>query len=180
MSNKLSIMQRTRLATLEAIVERGLSTFLDVGTALAEIKESKLYLGGYDTFEDYLLKRWRMSKSRAYQLINGYHAVQQIKDQSGSRSSTRVDDLRQGESTIPFPANEKQTRQLLYVPKDKQWEVWSAAVTTAGGEQPTAKQVADAVAAAGYERPGERRKPERRKNDNGEPSNSEAAASAEI
>lgn len=40
------------LASCEQRIERGLKTFIDVGQALAEIRDSRLYKGTHETFED--------------------------------------------------------------------------------------------------------------------------------
>ena len=39
----LSVPERSRLAELEAVVEAGLQTFVDVGLALSEIRDGRLY-----------------------------------------------------------------------------------------------------------------------------------------
>ena len=59
------------LNKLEAIVQRGLDTEVDVGHALAEISDTSLYRGTHQTFEAYLRDRWGMSRSRGHQLIQG-------------------------------------------------------------------------------------------------------------
>ena len=66
----LETIEQTRIFELETIIETGLKTFVDVGNALAEIRDRKLYRDGYKTFEDYCRDRWEFSKQRAYQLMN--------------------------------------------------------------------------------------------------------------
>ena len=58
-----------RLRELENVIESGLDTVLEVGNALAEIRDSKLYLAEFQTFEAYCRDRWKISRPRAYQLI---------------------------------------------------------------------------------------------------------------
>jgi hypothetical protein len=67
--------QRTRLAELEATIERGLTTFVAVGLALTEIQEKQLYRGDFETFEEYCLKRWAIKRAHAYRLINAAEVV---------------------------------------------------------------------------------------------------------
>ncbi len=50
------------LAELEAVMERGLVTFIEVGTALLEIDDGRLYLESHATFEEYLWERWGASR----------------------------------------------------------------------------------------------------------------------
>jgi hypothetical protein len=57
------------LASCETTIERGLKTFVDVGEALMAIRDGKLYLEAYDSFEDYCQKRWDLKRQRAYQLM---------------------------------------------------------------------------------------------------------------
>jgi hypothetical protein len=57
-------------AELDAIVERGKRAFIEVGAALAEIRDRKLYLElGYASFGDYCQQRHGFSASRGRQLI---------------------------------------------------------------------------------------------------------------
>lgn len=58
-----------RLTELEATVERGLQTFVEVGEALREIRDSELYRAEHGTFEDYCSTRWGFTDRRARQLM---------------------------------------------------------------------------------------------------------------
>lgn len=58
------------LDELESIIERGLQTFVAVGTALLEIRDRRLYKeAGFTRFEDYCQQRWGFTKQRGYQYI---------------------------------------------------------------------------------------------------------------
>lgn len=65
MIKALTIQESTRLVELEEIIERGVTTFIKVGEALAEIRDKELYLVEYKTFEDYCREEWDMVASRA-------------------------------------------------------------------------------------------------------------------
>ena len=55
----------------EATIERGLSTsFVEVGAALAAIRDGRLYQADHTTFEAYCSERWGMSLPRADELIH--------------------------------------------------------------------------------------------------------------
>jgi hypothetical protein len=69
MTTDLTRMEATRLEELEATIERGLETFIEVGRALLEIREARLYRETHRTFEDYCRERWAMSKSYAHRQI---------------------------------------------------------------------------------------------------------------
>ena len=60
-----SIDEANDLARLEAIVAKGLQTFLEVGAALTEIWDRKLYRAEHATFADYCKTKWGMTDRRA-------------------------------------------------------------------------------------------------------------------
>lgn len=57
------------LAEYEQQVERGLSTFLDVGRALLAIRDERLYRSEHETFETYCRERWGMTDRYARNLM---------------------------------------------------------------------------------------------------------------
>ena len=66
---ELTTTEQARFTDLEQTIERHLTTFFEVGNALAEIRDSALYRLTYKTFEAYCRDRWGFSRIRAYQLI---------------------------------------------------------------------------------------------------------------
>jgi len=73
--NKLTLVEQSELTTLETVIETGLQTFYKVGEALLKIKENKLYRSEFDTFEDYCLSKWNISKAHGYRLIEASKVV---------------------------------------------------------------------------------------------------------
>lgn len=67
--------ERQRLAELEAVVERGLQTFAEVGAALSEIRNARLYQVEYPTFEEYCRERWGMDRTYAQRHIEAARVV---------------------------------------------------------------------------------------------------------
>ncbi|HEX6762895.1 MAG TPA: hypothetical protein VF094_08855 [Gaiellaceae bacterium] len=49
----LDSRESARLAELEHVVEQGLQTFVEVGLALAEIRDGRLYRATHSTFAEY-------------------------------------------------------------------------------------------------------------------------------
>src|SRR4051812_5293052 len=93
---ELRRMSQERLAQLEATIHQGLTTFIEVGRALAEIMEFKLYLlAGFKTFNDYTTERIGISRSGAVHKID----------------AAKVVDLLAAES-LPPPTSEMQARAL--------------------------------------------------------------------
>ena len=119
----LNSLERTSLRNAEATIEKGLGTFMDVGTALYDIREGKLYRESHKTFEKYCLKKWGFSRPRAYQLIEAAETT--------ARLSTNCRQI---------PANEAQSRELSRVPEDQQAAVWEDTLERTGGK-PTARDV---------------------------------------
>jgi hypothetical protein len=109
----LTQAESKRLRECEKAIERGLDTFYQVGNALAEIRESRLYRISYATFEDYCLERWKMSRPRAYQLMGAASVLNNL--------STIVDK----------PTTESQARELASFEPDVQKAVWQIAIGTA-------------------------------------------------
>ena len=66
--NTLTSAEVAHLNKLEAIVQRGLNTDLELGNALAEISDASLYRATHQTFEAYLRDRWEIRRSPDDQL----------------------------------------------------------------------------------------------------------------
>lgn len=123
MTDILSASESAALTEHEAVIERGIKTFYEVGMALADIRDRKLYRASHRTFEEYCQGRWQMTGSRAYQMIDAANVV-----------STIV------ETEVPPPANEGQARELGRVPEPERAAVWAETVERTDGK-PTAAAV---------------------------------------
>ena len=105
---ELSLFEKSKLDSLEKTIQAGMQTVFDVGSALLEVRDSKLYRSNHSTFEEYCRVRWGMSRPRAYQLIEAATVKGNL--------STMVD--------IP----ERQTRPLTRLEPEQQKEAWEGAV----------------------------------------------------
>jgi predicted nuclease with TOPRIM domain len=112
---ELSSDEIVELEECEAIIERGLQTFYEVGSALLRVRDLRLYRVEYGTFEEYCAERWSISRPRAYQFIDAAEVR--------SNLSTMVD--------IEPPVSERQTRPLARLSPDQQRQAWQAAVQRA-------------------------------------------------
>jgi len=129
----LTTTERKSLAKCETVIQKNLAAFVEVGQALFDIREDRLYRATHKTFEAYCKERWELSKSRVYQLIGATEVRQAL--------STTVDLL---------PANEAQARPLTAIPMEQVEDVWQEAIETAPTDdngQPviTAKHVEETV-----------------------------------
>jgi hypothetical protein len=77
----LAPSEAKRLSDLEAIVERGLQSFVAVGCALGEIQKGRLYRATHSTFERYCQARFNFTARRGRQLI----AAAQVTAECGTR-----------------------------------------------------------------------------------------------
>jgi len=115
MQASITKIEQARLKKCEEKIERGLETFFEVGAALLEIRDTRLYRGGYSTFEDYCRERWGMSRQRAHQYIEASEVVGNL--------STIVD----------IPSTESQARELVALKPEYQAGAWARVLENAHG-----------------------------------------------
>lgn len=65
----LSHQMEEELTKAEAMIEKGFKSFVQTGTELERIRDSKLYRGSYKSWAAYTRQRWNMSKTHANRLI---------------------------------------------------------------------------------------------------------------
>lgn len=131
----LSEHEMTRLAHCEAVIKKGISTFVSVGAALTEIRELALYKAQFESFDTYVRERWGFSKQRAHQICSAAILSRMLRDTP----------TKSGESREILPINERQLRALSGVDEEHVPHVWDSAVDAAGGRIPTNREVEDAV-----------------------------------
>lgn len=124
--NQLSRSERSDFERLEGIIEHGLQTFVEVGSALLDIRNSRLYREEFKNFETYCRTRWQFSQTHANRLIAGAEVSSRLQIQ---------------------PRNESVVRPLLSLPPKLQSRVWNQAVKHASGspEKVTGRIVLQAV-----------------------------------
>ncbi len=114
--NELTPVEEDRLKELETVIDRNLKSFIEVGQALIEIRENKLYRTTHETFEAFCRDKWDIGKAFAYRQIAGATVVQNVAHG------------RQNESKLLLPANERQVRPLAEFDADTQRYLWQKAV----------------------------------------------------
>jgi hypothetical protein len=116
-----------KLEECEAVIERGIRTFIEVGSALATIRDNHLYKAdGYYSFHDYLKARWDLSVSRAYQMIDASRVTREL--------STIV------ETPELLPATESQARELVGLDAQQAAQVMAETAARVRGKV-TAKKI---------------------------------------
>jgi hypothetical protein len=110
-TDKLSADERKRLQQLEKVIERGLDSVLEMGLALKEIREKKLYREESKTFEDFVRDRWGMAKATAYD----YLAFAEVSKNVGT---SRLPSVAHAHALAPFPAADQKrlAREVMALP----------------------------------------------------------------
>lgn len=121
----LSRQEERRLHNCEEIIEKGLNTFYDVGGALTEIRDSRLYRTTNPTFADYCQERWGFSRRRGDELIAAAAVVDNV------RNRASIEPANERNSAQILPANEAQANELSSLEPAEQSEVWMRVLTTA-------------------------------------------------
>ena len=117
-----------RLAELEVVIERGLTTFIDVGAALLEIRDRRLYRDRYETFEAYCRARWDWGRN----YVNKQIAAAEVVGLLGTE--------------VPTPTSEAVARELVPLrdAPEEMARAWQQAVEQ-HGPKPTAKQMRSVI-----------------------------------
>ena len=126
---------RRTFAELDALIERHLGTFVEVGLALLEMRDGKKYReGGFASFEDYVEQRLEISHQRGYQFCEAAEIITVLSTNGGQ--------------LVPvLPQNERQTRALLPLRKepDKLAAAWQQAVASVNGARLSAAHISGVV-----------------------------------
>lgn len=128
----LTAMEHSALTHAEAKIEQGLKTFVEVGQALAEIRDARLYRDDHATFEAYCQARWGMDRRNANRTIEAAEVVAGL----GS-----ID------PKAPAPENVGQARELVGLAPEPAAEVMRQAHEATDGKV-TARSIRDAREAA--------------------------------
>lgn len=129
LSTYLTESEQDVLAQCESIIERGLKSFIEVGTALVAIRDNQLYRRVYPTFESYCQDKWSISRPRAYELMNAAGIVEYL-------SANGIQE---------YPSNERQARPLSRVEPEVRAELWQSVLDTAPNGKVTAEHVEKVV-----------------------------------
>jgi polyhydroxyalkanoate synthesis regulator phasin len=124
MSNQLTTLDRSNLRKLESTIEKGIETFIEVGSALKQIRDQKLYREGFKSFDSYVQEKWMLSRRYAYQLIESAEVAQNV--HHGAQNPVAI-------------PNERTARELGKLPPEEQPKVWDEVVSST--PNPTHKDV---------------------------------------
>jgi hypothetical protein len=115
--------------SFEEVVGTGWNSFVQVGLALGQIREKRLYRETYPTFESYCRVRWQYGRDYVDRLISAAQVF--------NRLLTICQQTK--------PEHESQVRPLIGLTPDQAGQVWEAAVAKAGSRRITAAIVKSAM-----------------------------------
>lgn len=121
---QLDVTERARLQELESIVEHGLQTFYEVGKALDEIREQRLYRETHKSFETYCRDKWGIARQTAHRFIAAAQVIENL---------TPIN--------VKIPTKENQVRPLAGLPPELQLEIWQEALESSPNGMPTGAAV---------------------------------------
>lgn len=124
-ANKLSKEESARFEALQEAIRKGFASFVEVGSALVEISDKRLYREKYSTFDQYCEAEWKMTARHAYRMCQAAEVVKALPE--------KCDQL---------VANESSARALAKVPEAKRAEVIEKA---AAKGKVTAKAIKEAA-----------------------------------
>ena len=122
----MSRNEELRLEECEQVIDRGLATFIEVGQALSEIRNRRLYRSEHKTFEAYCHDRWNLKRQRAYEIMGAGEVAKNLSE---------ISDI--------LPRKESHAATLLKLTPEQQQETWSEIVdeAKASGEKVTAATI---------------------------------------
>jgi hypothetical protein len=85
----MRVREEARLVELEKVIAKGKKTFVEVGLALAEIRDLRLYKSEYSNFADYCREKWGWERRYAYNLIEGAEVVRALPE--SVRNGAQID-----------------------------------------------------------------------------------------
>ena len=99
---KLTTHEQKQLTSLEAIIERGKQTYIEVGQALMRIRDERLYRQCYSTFELYCQSRWGFTRHAAHDYIIAVEVAANIVE-----TTQQTPSLSQAAALASLPADQQ-------------------------------------------------------------------------
>jgi hypothetical protein len=126
--NRLPEADRNTLAILEARIEKATrGYYIEVGNALATIRDAQLYRESFATFEEYCAQKWHWTTEHVGRMIAAAGVAKRVAP------------------TGSIPENERQARMIASLPEAEQVAAWSEAQEIAGTVQPSPAAIAEVV-----------------------------------
>jgi hypothetical protein len=137
-ASKLTTTERNEWHLALKTIEKGWKSFLEVGLALKQIRESRLYREDHTSWEAFCREVVGVSKTEANRQIIDAEVVETLVTPNGVTGE---------EKTNPLPGNRAQARALAQV-KDAEdrRKVWAQVVSTSANEAVSARLISETAA----------------------------------
>lgn len=113
--------EKSRLAELEQLIEENMVGWINVGFALKEIQELRLYRTTHASFESYVKARFDVAKATAYQYIQGAIVFDTVRNC--------------GHELSMLPEKESQARPLTRLSSEEAADAWIRSLDLAREEE---------------------------------------------
>src|SRR5436309_3357243 len=130
----LTQQERIRLRSLVQTIERGMSTFLEVGAALIELRSSRLYRETHSTFESFCRDQFGLARSTCDSVIRSASVAQTLKENGIELAPTITEATIRPLTALPSPELQAAT-----------WKLVEAASPKCGPTQPVASKIARVI-----------------------------------
>ena len=121
----LTLAESNRLIQLEKVVTAGLQSWIEVGEALIEIRDSRLYKIEAATFEEYCQNKFKMGRKYADRLISAAPIAREL--------------------TPTGVISERAIREIAKVEPERRQEIFDKATDASQGHVPTARLIKQIV-----------------------------------
>src|SRR5512139_391982 len=86
----MNVHESRRLAELEKVIARGKQTLGELGQALAEIRDLRLYKREYGSFSEYCREKWGWERRYTDYVIAGAEAVKSLPEKVSTKVLTET------------------------------------------------------------------------------------------
>jgi hypothetical protein len=117
------------LMSFEEVIGTGWASFVQVGLALGQVRDRRLYRETYPSFQEYCRSRWQYGRNYADRLVSAAQVFNRLVTKCRQR----------------LPEHEGQVRPLVGLTTDQAKQVWETAVAKAGNRRITAIMVKRAM-----------------------------------
>jgi hypothetical protein len=122
-AHQLTEEEKSLLRECEEVIAKSERSYVEVGRALRDVRDQKLYRGLYGSFEQYVRSEWDRKYRWAKNLIDAYEVVKHL------------------HNCAALPRNEAQARELAILPDERVAQVWQELLDKFGGNRMTAKEI---------------------------------------
>ncbi|OWY66009.1 hypothetical protein B7486_39050 [cyanobacterium TDX16] len=119
--------------------------FYQAGSALAQIRDRRLYRSTHKTFDAYCQDRFNFTRRYSDYLIAATSVVENLQQMRTIHSQNQLDESLRTVHSQTLPTRLEQIKPLASLKPDEQRQVWDRAVATANGQVPSGRIVKEII-----------------------------------